>query len=332
MLKKLLTAAFLIPATASAQEVTIENFVRAETDTYFRGNMAAFGAGVGELIHLREPITVKNQHVIRQNQDTLYSGVVLDLSEPVKVTFPETGGRYQSMHVINQDHYMFVEAKPGTYVLTKDNVGTRFAMVNFRTFADPSDTKDVKKAQAAQDGIKLEGGGSGPFNAPDWDQEALAVARKALSDLATLGFNSRYAYGRKDEVRPVDFLVGAAAGWAGLPASAAMYAIDSVDQNDGGTPHSVTAKDVPVDAFWSITVYNADGYLEANDLGVNSYNNFTAEPNEDGSHTIHFGACDGDRLNCIPITPGWNYVVRMYEPHERILNGSWTFPTPEPEG
>jgi hypothetical protein len=317
MLRKLVFAALLIPVAASAQEVTIENFVRAETDTYFRGITKSFGAGVGELIHLREPITVKNQHVIRQNQDTLYSGVLLDLSEPAKVTLPETGGRYQSMHVINQDHYMFVE---------------RFAMVNFRTFADPSDTKDVKKAQAAQDGIKLGGGGSGPFNAPDWDKEALAVARKALSDLATLGFNSRYAYGRKDEVRPVDFLVGAAAGWAGLPASAAMYVVDSVDENDDKTTYSLTAKDVPVDAFWSITVYNADGYLEANDLGVNSYNNFTAEPNEDGSHTIHFGACDGDRLNCIPITPGWNYVVRMYEPHERILNGSWTFPTPEPEG
>jgi hypothetical protein len=234
------------------------------------------------------------------------------------------------MHVINQDHYMFVEANPGTYVLTKDNVGTRFAMVNFRTFADPSDTKDVKKAQAAQDGIKLEGGGSGPFNAPDWDQEALAVARKALSDLATLGFNSRYAYGRKDEVRPVDFLVGAAAGWAGLPASAAMYAIDSVDQNDGETAHSVTVKDVPVDAFWSITVYNADGYLEANDLGVNSYNNYTAKPNEDRSHTIHFGDCENGRVNCIPISPGWNYVVRMYEPREEIQSGSWIFPDPVP--
>lgn len=330
MLRKLLMAAFLFPATASAQEVTVENFVRAETDTYFRGNMAAFGVGVGVLIHLREPMTVKNQTVIRQNQDTLYSGVVFDLSEPVKVTLPETGGRYQSMHVINQDHYMFVEAEPGTYELTKGNVGTRFAMVAFRTFADPSDPEDVKKAQAAQDGIKLEGGGGGPFDAPDWDQDALAVARKALSDLATLGFNSRYAFGRKDEVRPVDFLVGAAAGWGGLPASAAMYVIDSVEKNDGQSTHSVTAKDVPVDAFWSITVYNADGYLEANDLGVNSYNNHTAKPNVDGSHSIHFGGCEDGRLNCIPISPGWNYVVRMYEPREEIQNGSWVFPEPVP--
>jgi hypothetical protein len=48
-----------------------------------------------------------------------------------------------------------------------------------------------------------------------------------------------------------------------------------VDNNDGAAHYAVTAKDVPVDAFWSVTVYNADGYLEANSLGVNSYNDVT---------------------------------------------------------
>lgn len=109
-----------------------------------------------------------------------------------------------------------------------------------------------------------------------------------------------------------------------------MYVLESVTENDGTVPHAVTAQEVPVDAFWSVTVYNAEGYLEANDLGVNSYNNFTAEPNADGSHTIHFGGCVDGRANCIPITPGWNYAVRLYAPREEIQNGSWTFPEPEP--
>jgi hypothetical protein len=235
-----------------------------------------------------------------------------------------------SMQVVNQDHYMFVESEPGTYELTQDKVGTRFASVTIRTFADVTDPQDIAEAHAAQDAVGLSGGGEGPLEVPDWDTDDLAVARKALSDLAVLGFDTTYAFGSKDEVRPVDHLVGAAAGWGGLPRTAAFYILAAVDENDGQTPHALTAKDVPVDAFWSITVYNADGYLEPNDLGVNSYNNFSAEPNEDGSFTLHFGGCDDGRINCIPISPGWNYAIRMYEPREEILDGSWRFPSPRP--
>ena len=312
------------------KNVNVMNFIRAETDHMFRTNMKVYNMKIGTLLHVRQPTTPDNQPVIRMNQDTLYSAAVLDLAQPVVITLADVKGRYQSMHVVNQDHYMFVEANPGTYELTEETVGTRFAYVTIRTFVDVLDPEDLAKAHAAQDAITLSGGGDGPFEAPDWNTDQLAVARKALSDLATLGFSAAYAFGRKEEVRPVDYLVGAAAGWGGLPRSAAMYVVDSVAQNDGETPHAVTVKDVPVDAFWSITVYNADGYLDANDRGVNSYNNFSAQPNENGSYTIHFGGCGDNRLNCIPITPGWNYAIRMYQPRPEILDGSWRFPAPQP--
>lgn len=314
----------------AAEDVTLDTFVRAETDSYFRGNMAAFGIGVGELQHIRKPITPSNQTVIRQNQDTLYSGIVLDLSEPVKITLADTGGRYQSMHVINQDHYMYVESEAGTYELTEENVGTRFAIVNFRTFADPSDAADISAANSAQDEIKVVGGGVGPFDAPEWNQEDLAKARQALSTLSEFGFSTLYAFGREEEVKPVDYLVGAAAGWGGLPAYGALYEIQSVTANDGTTPHSLTVKDVPVDAFWSVTVYTAEGYLGDNDLNVNSFNNVGAEKNADGSVTINFGGCEDGRMNCIPTTAGWSYTARLYEPREEILSGAWKFPVPMP--
>ena len=329
LLTTLLTIALVVPALASAEDVTVETFVRAETDHMFRANIAAGTADFGRFIHQREPTTPDNQTVIRMNQDTLYSATLLDLSKPVQITLPEMGARYMSMQVVNQDHYLFVESEPGTYELTQDNVGTRFASVTIRTFADVTDPQDIAEAHAAQDAIGFSGGGGGPFEAPEWDTDDLAVARKALSDLAVLGFDATYAFGSEDEVRPIDHLVGAAAGWGGLPRTAAFYILASVDENDDQTPHALTAKDVPVDAFWSITVYNADGYLEANDLGVNNYNNFSAEPNEDGSFTLHFGGCDDGRINCIPISPGWNYAIRMYEPREEILDGSWRFPTPQ---
>jgi hypothetical protein len=318
-----------VHAEKVGQPVTVANFVRAESDHMIRSNMKMVGAGVGEFAHLREPTTPDNQPVIRMNQDTLYSGIVLDMSKPATITLPEVGGRYMSMHVVNQDHYMFVESKPGTYELTEEKVGTRFALVTIRTFYDAGDPDDLAKAHAAQDKLKFSGGGPGPFEAPNWDLDDLAKARKALSDLATLGFDSTYAYGTKEEVRPVDYLVGAAAGWGGLPVTAAYYELGTVDENDGKTPHAVTVKDVPVDAFWSITIYNADGYLEKNDLGRNSLNQSSAKANEDGSYTIRFGG-DPEGINYLPITKGWNYVVRMYQPRKEILEGEWTFPAIEP--
>ncbi len=331
MLRKSVWAiALLVSSAQASQPVTVDAFVRAETDTALRTQLSLAGGEFGQFFHRRQPASVEEQTVIRTNRDTLYSGAILDLSTPVTITLPDTGGRYMSMQVINQDHYMFVESSPGEYKLTEDNVGTRFAVVIVRTFAAPNSAEDIKAANDAQDGLRVSGGGKGPFEAPDWDQEDLSKARGALNELSTLGFDSFYAFGRMEDVRPIDHLVGAAAGWGGLPASEAQYVISGVSRNDGLVPHTVTVKDVPVDAFWSVTVYNAEGYLERNKLGINSYNNVTAASNDDGSYTINFGGCADGRVNCIPITPGWNYTVRLYQPRKEILHGEWIFPTPLP--
>lgn len=94
--------------------------------------------------------------------------------------------------------------------------------------------------------------------------------------------------------------------------------------------HQFTVKDVPVDGFWSVCVYNAEGYFEKNAQNSYSFNNITAKKNADGSVTVQFGGCDGSVPNCLPICPGWNYSVRLYRPRAEILNGSWTFPKAQP--
>jgi hypothetical protein len=86
---------------------------------------------------------------------------------------------------------------------------------------------------------------------------------------------------------------------------------------------------VPVDAFWSVTLYDDEGYMPVNKYNAYSFNNVTAEKDEDGSITIHFGG-DPEQPNFLPIVPGWNYIVRLYRPREEILNGTWVFPNPEP--
>jgi hypothetical protein len=30
--------------------------------------------------------------------------------------------------------------------------------------------------------------------------------------------------------------------------------------------------------------------------------------------------------NCLPIMPGWNYIVQLYRPRAQILDGTWKFP------
>jgi hypothetical protein len=100
--------------------------------------------------------------------------------------------------------------------------------------------------------------------------------------------------------------------------------------NDGKTVHKLTVKDVPVDGFWSISVYNAKGFFEKNDLNAYSLNNLTAKPNADGSFTIQFGGCQKDTPNCFPIMAGWNYTVRLYRPHKEIIDATWKSPGEQP--
>lgn len=317
----------LFVGTASAAEpVTVYSFTRAESDTAIK--KVYDGIGFSAWVHNRAPTPLDQQNVIRQNRDTLYSTVILDLSVPATVTLPEADGRYMSLQVVSQDHYSFAVSEPGEYELTHDDVGSRYAYLIVRTFVDAENPADIEAANKLQDALAVKSGGTGPLDTPDWDQDQLLIARQALNRLAALGTDTARAFGRKEAVDPIEHLVLAAAGWGGLPQKNAYYQIRSVSKNDG-TFHALTVKDVPVDAFWSVTVYNTDGYIDENPLGAYSFNGVTATPNEDGSITLHFGGCDDGRVNCLPISAGWGYAARMYEPRPEILNGSWIFPSPE---
>jgi hypothetical protein len=136
-------------------------------------------------------------------------------------------------------------------------------------------------------------------------------------------------FDRKEEVDPVSHLVGTAAGWGGNPRTAAIYTGIAPKQNDGKTAYQLTFKDVPVDAFWSLSVYSKAGFFEKNEKNAYTFNSVTTKPNPDGSITIHFGG-DGNEINYLPITPGWNYLIRLYRPQKKILDGTWRFPEAQP--
>ena len=86
-------------------KVTVDNFVRAESNRMMTNLMAA-GGGINRWQHNREPTPLDQQTVVRMNRDTLYSFAVVDLAEGATVTVPDSGDRYASLMVVNQDHYI----------------------------------------------------------------------------------------------------------------------------------------------------------------------------------------------------------------------------------
>lgn len=325
----LLPAVFAAPPGATIP-VTPDNFVRAETDLYFSGVVK--NAGFGKFDHTREPAPLDKQTVIRLNRDTLYSSAVFDLDAgPVTLTLPEAAGRFMSLQVIDQDQYTYgVFYKPGTYTLTREGVGTRYVVAAVRTLADPSKPADMQQAHALQDRIRAQQAAMGTFEIPNWDQASQKKVRDALLTLASTLPDTLRMYGRRDDVDPVRFVIGAAQGWGANPPSEALYLNVFPTRNDGTTAHQLKVGKVPVDGFWSISVYNEQGYFEPNALNAYSLNNITAKPNADGSFDIRFGRCDAGVPNCLPIVKGWNYMVRLYRPRPEVLDGRWTFPTAQP--
>lgn len=307
----------------SATRVNVENFVRAESDRMFASFVAEAG-GVNVFNHRRVPTAVEDQPVIRMNRDTLYSAAIVDISRGATVTIPESGERYVSVMVVNQDHYINeVFHQPGPHRLTLEDFDTPWVAVAARVLVDPGDADDVSTVNRLQDGFGLEADSATPFECPEYEAESVNETRAALLTLANGLTRFDGAFGAKDEVDPVRHLLCTAAGWGGLPEREAHYI--GVAPNLPPGAYSLIVGDVPVDGFWSVSVYNAAGYFEPNERGAYSVNNLTAARNADGSVTIHFGG-DESLPNQLPIVEGWNYTVRLYRPRKEILDGAWEFP------
>jgi hypothetical protein len=308
--------------------VNVDNFVRAETARMFDAGMATAG-GVNRWAHNRVPTPLDAQNVIRMNRDTFYSSALVNISNGASVTLPNAAGRYITMMVVNEDHFINrTFHDPGTYDLRVDEFDTEFVALVLRTLVDPGDAKDVAAVNALQDAVSVDAASAKPYEHPDYDEES----RKATFDgLVTLGKglpSTDRMFGRKEEVDPVRHLVGTAIAWGGLPETEAYYYVLSEPRTTGR--FTITLKDVPVDGFWSLTIYSRDGFLEENPYDSYSINNLTAVADEDGSVTVNL-APEGEGLpNHLYIMDGWNYTLRLYRPRGEVLDGTWTPPTPQP--
>lgn len=307
--------------------VDVDNFARVESDTMITRMLPIVG-GLGVFHHDRQLAPLDQQPVIRQNRDTLYSIAVVDISEGATLTLPDCGDRYLSAMVINQDHYINrVFHTAGTHHLGTDEFGTDYVVVGVRILFDPTSDADLAQVHALQDGLAVTAGPQREFVPPDVDAASHTTIRNALLALSTTMGEFTRCFGRADQVDPVHHLVATAAGWGGLPDAEASYLGIQPGLADGR--YTMTFRDVPADAFWSLSVYNRDGYFTPNDLGVYNVNSVFGVRGADGSVTVHLGDFDDSVPNRIPLPDGWNLLIRLYRPRLDEL-ATWTPPTIEP--
>jgi hypothetical protein len=322
---------FLLSLAALAAEpvmVNVDNFVRAETAAQNDRMLSLVNGEINTFVHIREPQPLDQQTVIRMNRDTLYSSAIVDISKGATLTIPETDGRYVSAMVVNEDHYVNnVYHDPGTYTLTMEEFATPYVNISIRTLVDASDPADIEKGNAIQDGITIQSESANPYTHPEYDPASYEATFNAIIELSKGVPDTQRTFGKKEDVGEVRHLLGAAMGWGGLPEHEAYYL--TVTPNLPVGAYELTVKDVPVDAFWSISLYNKEGYFQENEYDAYSVNNIAGTPNADGSFTVHFGG-DPTSVNYLHITDGWNYTVRLYLPRKEIIEGEWIFPDVTP--
>jgi len=305
--------------------VNIDNFVRAETATQFDRVMIQTGGEMNTFNHRRVAVPLDKQTVIRMNQDTFYSVAMVDISKGATLTIPELNGRYMGIAILNEDGYInkLYHGK-GTYKLTMKEFDTPVVNVTLRTLVNTLDPADVAKVIAIQDSCTIKSNSDKPYTHPKYDKASYDGVFKAAIELGRFAPEASGMFGSKEKVDKVRHFVGTALGFGGLPEEEATYL--NVEPNLPVGAYEITVKDVPVDAFWSISLYNKEGFFQKNEYNANSMNNITGTPNEDGSFTVHFGG-DPKSSNYLHIMEGWNYVVRLYQPRKEILDGEWIFPS-----
>ncbi len=204
------------------------------------------------------------------------------------------------------------------------------ALAIARILVDPVHPDDVTEVNRLQDGLVVEAPSGRSWESGRYDTASYQATKKALLALGEGIHDSRRTFGRRGQVDPVRFLIGCAGGFGGLPEEEAYYAIRAAPMEAGR--FSLTVPDVPVDGFWSVSVYNRDGYFDENPYDSYSVNSLTAVADADGPITLHFGPEPDGSPNFLFVKDGWNYAARMYRPRPEILDGAWTFPEPRPVG
>jgi hypothetical protein len=210
---------------------------------------------------------------------------------------------------------------------------------------DRNNEDDMRDAKAVFNGITISGPKLDTFAKLDllggFDEKVVTEATRQMEEtIASTPFSAMVA-GADDVPDKVSYLLlatGTKFGWGGPVASHSAYE-GFLNDKDGkalsgknGT-YTITTEEPPVNAFWSITLYDTErgGFLHPNKDDRYHINNTAAVKNDDGTVTFTFKtSCENDDLNCLESPEGkFDLSIRYYLPKEEIISGQWKFPPPE---
>jgi hypothetical protein len=311
-------------STQSSIKVTPETFIRAESDRMFFG-VAQQAGGVNRFFHYRRLPRLDEQFVVRINKDTLYSIAVVDTAGGATITVPEIpAGRYMSVYLVDNDHYSpFTIYTSGTHELPRD---TQYLGVGVRIQVfDPADSAEMSLINEWQDQFVITANSADPVPAFKWEAESLNALRAQYEKEAANYSSWKGMMGPRGKVDEEIRHLACAAAWGLFPEWDAIYLNYNRD-HPADVCHCATYQVPENGAFWSITVYGADGYLKSEKSIINPTN---VKLNDDGTFTVHYGSQEicGDVPNRLDVSEGWNFLMRVYLPGPSVIDETYQLPT-----
>lgn len=330
-MRKIVLCGLLLNAASvyASDQVTPDNYARAEVDESFKSIVSAVGSNAFR--HDRALIPLDKQPAVTMNRDTVYSFGVFYAPEGTTITLPKSpDNRYQSAMTLDNDDYTDqVFYAPGTFPIKSK---TEFVGIVVRTQINPNDPDDTKNVKALQDGIKVSwpaGTTAKAYKVADWDQASLKSLRTQYQKEAAKLPNFNDAAGAHGEVKPDMLRLSASVALGLLPAKDAVYIYRDYGLKGDQCYQATYAKPEFLEGgFFSFTMYGADKYLKSENSNLN---NRAMHFNEDGTVTVRFGPKEkcGEFANWLP-TPGdnWYLGMRIYRPGKSVVSGQYTVPQP----
>ena len=293
-----------------------EAFIRAES-LHFMANMVQ-REGINNFYHFQTLAQAEDRWVVSPNNDVIYSMAIVDASEGFTLTLPETGDRFITAQIVSEEHMSVQLVGGGVYQFEAGSFPGSHVAVGVRIGTDAMEEDVQFILETLHPETRVDAGGSGPV--PAYDEAAMLRVREAMmveydrmSD--TFGLMT-------DDVTKVEdwerFTYATAGAWGLAADQYAMYVPYALAGAKADTCYVATYVQPIVDQFWSITAYNNEKYLMANENNIANTGNVTL--NDDDTFTVHFGsreACaevEGVRNFILTTEDDWSFLMRAYEP------------------